>query len=456
MDNIRERLRELGILTLPLLVEHAFITLMGMVNTAMVSTLGEEALSAAGHVNNASMIPISLFAAMTTGGTILVAQAVGARNEKKAASSGGQATAMAVVFSLLLSVLLTFLRAPVNTWLFAGSDPVMVEAGHIYLIYIIWSLPFLAVAQTLFGVMRGAGDVKNPMKISLFMNVVNITLSYALIVGITVPFAGIELPSFGMHGAGLAIALARAAGMIYAIWVILSKKSPVRLNKFSWFKPTKDIIKDICTLGIPTSIEQVLFQAGRMTALMFIVGMGTSVMAANVVGMNIMGFVMIPGNALTISIMVMIGQRVGRGDLEDIPKTTIFATGVAVVFMVLMSVIMLPMAGLMVNIFSLDNETVVYFNQIYLSLLIGGPLFWPLAFIIPAALRAVKDVNYTMTVALLNMALFRIGMGYLLGVVLGFGVMGVWLGIYSEWAVRSMLFTIRLRRRKWMKRLLTE
>ena len=456
MTQIRERLNELGILTLPLLVEHAFITLMGMVNTAMVSTLGEEALAAAGHINNASMIPVSLFAAMTTGGTILVAQAVGARNEKKAAFSGGQAVAMAAVFSVLLSIVLTFLQGPINTWLFLGSDPLMMEAGFVYFGYIVWSLPFLAVAQTLFGVMRGAGDVKSPMKISLFMNVVNIILSYVLIVGIVLPFAGLETASLGMHGAGLAIALARAAGMLYAIWVILSKKSPVRLNKISLFKPTTDIIKDICTLGIPTSIEQVLFQAGRMTALMFIVGMGTSVMAANVVGMNIMGFVMIPGNALTISIMVMIGQRVGRGDLDDIPKMTMFATGVAIVFMALMSVIMLPMAGLMVNIFSLDSESAVYFHQIYLSLVISGPIFWPLAFIIPAALRAVKDVNFTMTVALLNMAIFRVGLGYFLGVFLGFGVMGVWLGIYSEWAVRSLMFAIRLRRRKWMKRLLKD
>jgi len=446
ITDIKLRLHELGILTLPLLVEHAFITLMGMVNTAMVSTLGEEALSAAGHVNNASMIPIALFAAMTTGGTILVAQAVGAQNEKKAAFSGGQAVAMAAVFSLLLSTALTIVQRPVINWLFAGSDPVMVEAGFVYYTYIVWSLPFLAIAQTLFGIMRGAGDVKNPMKISLFMNVVNIIASYVLIV---------SLP-FGMSGAGFAIATARAAGLVYAIWVILSPKSPIRLTDLSYFKPNKAILKDICTLGIPTSVEQVLFQGGRMTALMFIVGMGTSVMAANVVGMNIMGFVMIPGNALTISIMVMVGQRVGRKDFDDIPKTTMFATGVSVVFMAAMSLVLLPLAGFMINVFGLDSESAVYFRQIYLSLLIGGPLFWPLAFVIPSALRAVKDVNYTLAISLGTMVVFRVGSGYLMGVVLGMGVMGIWLGIYGEWAVRSVLFAVRLRRRKWMKRLESE
>jgi len=447
MKNIRERLRELGILTLPLLVEQAFITLMGMVNTAMVASLGQEALSAAGHINNAAMIPVSLFAAMTTGGTILVAQAVGARNERKAVLSAAQAVAMAAVFSVLLSVVLTIIQRPIIGWLFGPSDPAMIAAGFVYYGYMNWSLPFLAVAQTLFGVMRGAGDVKNPMKITLFMNVVNIIFSYVLIVGIWF------IPSFGMHGAGTALALARLAGMIYAIVIILSKKSHIRLNKLFLFKPNRGMIKDICTLGIPTSIEQVLFQGGRMIALMFIVGMGTSAMAANVVGMNIMGFVMIPGNALTISIMVMVGQRVGRGDIDDIMKTTLFSTFVAIAFMFLMSLVLLPMAQPMVGIFGLDEISAVYFRQMYLTLLLAGPLLWPMSFIIPSALRAVKDVTFTMGISIVTMILFRVGISYTFGVALGFGVMGVWFGIYSEWGARSVLFVIRLLRKKWLKKL---
>ena len=453
MIQLRERLRELSILTLPLLVEHTFITLMGMVNTAMVASLGEEALSAAGHINNASQIPVALFAAMTTGGTILVAQAVGARNAKKAGAAGGQAVALAAVFSVALSLLLTFTRNPTINWLFGDSDPAMVEAGFVYYMYIIWSLPFLAVAQTLFGVMRGAGDVKNPMKITLFMNIVNIVFSYVLIMGVSVPFNPINIPSFGMHGAGLAIAIARLVGMVYAIWIIISRKSPIRLNKLMWYKPTRGTQKDILTLGVPTGIEQLLFQIGRLITQMMIIGMGTAVMAANVVASNMMGFIMIPGNALTISLMVMVGQRVGRRDIDDISKTTFFASVVAAVFMVLMSLILLPMSGLIGVMFSLDAESTVYFRQLLTVLLIVGPFLWPLSFIIPSALRAVNDVKFTMVVSVSTMWLFRIGFGYFLGITLGLGVAGVWLGIYGDWASRSILFYIRLRRKKWMKKL---
>ena len=454
MTNLRKRLQELGILTIPLLVEHTFITLMGIVNTAMVASLGEEALSAAGHISNASQMPIALFAAMSTGGTILVAQAVGANNMKKAASSGGQAVALAAVFSLLLSTLMAITQGPVNSWLFIGADPAMVQAGHIYYSYINWSLPFLAVAQTLFGIMRGAGDVKSPMKITLLMNIVNICLSYTLIIGISVPFTNLAVPSFGMHGAGLAITLSRFVGMVFAVLVIMSPKSPIRLNRLAPYKFTKDIQKDIVTLGVPTGMEQLLFQAGRMITQMMMIGMGTAVMAANIVASNLMGFIMIPGNALTISLMVMVGQRVGRQDFDDISKTAMFASVVGVVFMALLSLLMLMSGGLIASAFHLDSESAAYFRHLYMMLTIGGPLLWPMSFIIPSALRAVKDVTFTMVTSVATMWIFRIFLGYFLGITLGFGVVGVWIGLYSDWAARSVLFTIRLRRKKWMKKVL--
>jgi len=179
-------------------------------------------------------------------------------------------------------------------------------------------------------------------------------------------------------------------------------------------------------------------------------------MAANVVGMNIMGFVMIPGNALTISLMVMVGQRVGRGDIDDITRTALFSSAVAAVFMLAMSFVMLPMAGLMESAFGLNPDSARYFRQLYLSLLVGGPLFWPLSFVVPSALRAVKDVTYTMSIAIITMLLFRLGVGYFFGIVMGLGALGVWLGIYSEWAARSCLFLTRLLRKKWKQRLLAK
>ena len=462
IDGLRSRLKELSILTLPLLVEHASITLMGMINTAMVAFLGEIAMSAAGHINNASHLPIAIFSAMTTGGTIVVAQAIGARNAKKAASAGGQAVMLTLAITIALTLILTVFQRPVINWLFGDSDPLMIEAGYVYFMYMNWSMPFLAVAQTLFGVMRGAGDVKNPMKINLLMNIVNLAFSYLLIIGFTFPIVGIGIPTLGMHGAGLAIFLARLAGMVAAVLVIVSRKSVIRLNLLGLFKPTRDIQKEIMTLGVPVGAENLLFQIGRVTTQMFVITIGTAVgiatgtavLAANTVGQNVMNFIMIPGGALSVTIMVMVGHRVGRRDYDDISKTIMFSIGVAAVFMGIMGLIMLPAGGLLISIFNLDPESATYFWPIFISLIVLSPILWPLSFILPSALRAVGDVKYTMVVSVTTMWGFRILLSYVLGITLGIGLMGVWIGFYVDWMVRSILFFIRLRRKKWMKKLL--
>ena len=464
INELRSRLKELSILTLPLLVEHASITLMGMVNTAMVAVLGEAAMAAAGHINNAVFLPFAIFAAIATGGTIVVAQAIGAQNAKKAASAGGQTVMMALAVALAFTVILSIFQRPVINWLFGDSDPLMIEAGHVYYMYMNWSLPFLAVGHTLFGIMRGAGDVKNPLKINLLMNVVNLAFSYVLIIGIAVPFADIGIPSLGMHGAGLAIFLARLAGMAAALKVIMSKKCLVRLNSLRQFKPAKEINKDIMALGVPVGAENLLFQIGRMTSQMFVIiigtamgaAAGTAVMAANTVALVVNSIVMIPGTAISVSIMVMVGQRVGRRDYADIPKTILFAIGASMVFMGIMSLIMLPSGGLLIRMFNLDTDSAAYFWPIFLSLIVISPIVWPLGFVLPSALRAVGDVKYAMVVSAVSMWVFRVVLGYLLGITFGFGLIAVWIGFYADWAARAVLFYFRLRSKKWMKKLPVE
>lgn len=452
------RLREMSTVTLPVVVEQIFITLMGLINTAMISTLGTEALSAAGHINNAANLLIALFAALTTGGTIVVAQAVGAKNFDKAAAAGAQAVTLSVLFSLAMTVLLAVLQQPVVNALFGASDARMVEAGHIYYLYVNLSFPLLAVTQTFFGVMRGSGDTASPMKISLFMNVINFLASYLLIVGVRLPIPWTErtlyITSLGMHGAGLALTLARLAGLLAACYVIFFRNNRVRLHTIALFKPAWATQKAILGLGLPTSVESTLFQAGRLITQIYIIGMGTAAMAANTVANNIFGFVNVPGMALSTGVMILVGQRTGRREIDDIYQTTLFAVAVGMGFMGAICLLLLPTGGLLAQVYHLDGPSAVYFKQLLVSCYIATPLLWPLAFVLPSSLRAVGDVTFTMFCAVASMWVFRIAIGYVLGVMLGWGVLGVWCGMYADWMVRAALFFIRLRGARWKKKIM--
>ncbi|MCL2665840.1 MAG: MATE family efflux transporter [Defluviitaleaceae bacterium] len=443
------RAKEIWRVTYPVVIEQLFITLMGIVNTAMISSVSTDAMSAAGHINNASNIIISLFAALTTGGTIVVAQAIGANDKQRATVVGAQAIMSAAFFSIVVSALLAVFQYPIINALFGGSVLTMKDAGQTYFMYVNLSFPLLAVTQTIFGVLRGSGDTSTPMKITLLMNVVNFLLGYALILGVS--FGPIQTPSFGVHGAGIALSAARLAGLIYAAYIIFFTSKTIKLNRLANFKFNGAAQKAVFKLGLPTSADSTMFNAGRMLTQLYIVGMGSAAMAANTVANSIFVFISVPGNALMISVMILIGQRVGRGQIDDIKKTAVFSTVLGMIVIGLICLASLPLMNMTIRLYNLNSEEApLYLNLMYTAF-IATALVWPASFVTPSALRATGDVKYTMVISILSMWLFRITTGYLLGVVFGLGVIGVWCGMYTDWAVRAVFYHYRILNGKWKK-----
>ncbi|MCL2610226.1 MAG: MATE family efflux transporter [Defluviitaleaceae bacterium] len=434
----KKRTKELLSLTFPIMVEQSFIMLMGVINTAMVAVLGAHELSAAGHINNSAHIPIALLAATATGGTILVAQATGAKDTSRAKRCAGQSISLAFALSIFLTVFLQIFQGSVVNILFPGADSETVQAAYEYFFYINWSMPFLAIGQTIFGVLRGAGDVKSPMVIVVIMNIINVALSFTLI------------PILGISGAGIAMLGSRFIGFLLGGIFVLSKKSKIRLNELGIYLPTRSTQKDIFTLGIPTGIENFLFNVGRTLTQVMVVALGTAAMAANVAILNVMNLILIPGLAYSAALMVMVGQRVGKKEVDDIKKTTFFTTKACAISMGILCLAFIPLRGLMANMFHLDYYARVYFNEIYWILILMSPFFWAPSFVIPSALRAVKDVKFSMTISVTTMWIFRVALSYVL-IFLGFGVLGVWIGFFGDWIVRSFIFYVRMNREKWIK-----
>ena len=449
----KPRLLELTKISAPIIVEQIFITVMGMVNTAMVSSVGDYAVAAAGIIDSVSNLIIAVFAALTTGGAIVVAQYFGRQDRAGASKAGAQSAILALALSLIAAGVFAVFRTQIILSLFGKSDTNVVNAGMEYFRIVIISYPFLAVMQTLFGVMRGCGDTGSPMLITLLMNLLNFILGYILILGINL--FGIHTAGFGVTGAAAAITLARMSGMIASIIYITRKSKAVRLNRLSYFKPDFITWRAVLGLGIPTSVESTLFQVGRLITQLFIVGMGEAALAANTVASSVSGFINVPGSAFSMGVMILVGHRVGRGQESDIKKTSIFATAMGSVMMGLVCLLCMPFIGTLGKIYNLSPDAyAIFFTALFSSLMVT-PFLWAPSFILPASLRATGDVNFTMAVAIISMWAFRIVSGYIFGVAMGLGVLGIWMGMYVDWFVRSVLFTWRLLSGKWKKHLKT-
>jgi len=447
LPEIKSRSKELFSMSLPMMVEHLALSIMGMISTMLVSTIGQYAQAALGMVDSISNLIIALFAALTTGGTIVVAQYIGRQDLQSAKRAGGQAVLLSAVLSGIMFILLFFFRVQILGFLFGDADAAVMDAALIFLAIVSFSFPVLAATQTIFGLLRGSGDTLTPMVISIAMNVVNLALGFVLIRGFD--FGFVEVPSFGVAGAAIALLVTRILGMTAALLFIIKKARGIRLNRLRFFKPNPPMQKTILRLGMPNSIESGLFQGGRLITQIFIVWISTAAMATNTIAGSIVMFINVPGNALSIGAMILVGQRIGRGQESDVRRTALFATAAASVMFAALCFVMFFLQGPIVGLFSPSDEVLSYLPAVYISNLIATPLVWASAFVLPAALRATGDVVYPMIVSVSTMIVVRVALSYVFAIAMGMGVFGVWLAMYLDWVARSAFFIPRILGNKW-------
>jgi len=446
-QEIKRRSKELFKISMPMVVEHLAIAAMGMISTMLVASIGEHATSALGMVDSISNLIIALFAALTTGGTIVVAQYIGKQDVISAKRAAGQAISLSAVFSAVVLVILLIFRVQVLNLLFGGAEADVMSAALTFLLIVSFSFPILAITQTIFGILRGAGDTLTPMVISILMNGVNLGLGIVLIGGVNLGF--IAIPALGVTGAAMALVIARLFGLAIAIYYMVKKARGVRLNKLRFFKPDMPISKTILNLGMPTSFESALFHIGRLVTQVFIVSISTAAIATNTIAGSIANFVNVPGMALATGVMILIGQRVGRGEVEDVKKTAIFATVVASIMFAALCLVMFFVRNPIFSLFNPSEEAMGYLPTVFITYLVVTPLFWAVSFVLPAALRATGDVVYPMIVSISTMLVIRVAFSYIFAIALGMGIMGIWLAMYLDWVARGAFFLPRMLGNRW-------
>lgn len=445
-------------LTLPVMAEQSFIVLMGMVNTIMAGQLGKEAVSAIGMVDSINNILIAFFSALAVGGTVVVAQNVGRKNLGKTNEAASHALLSGAVLATVVTVLIYFSRTILLGLLFGNAEPIVMDNALIYFNITLLTYPLIALTSIAFGVLRGTGDTKTPMKVSILMNILNVVFSYVLIYGLEIGSIHfhVQIGGFGLKGAAIGIAAARTIGAILVLYPLIKGSKILKINLNRNFKVNRNILQDIFGIGVPSSVESLLFNGGKLLTQVFIVGMGTAATAANVVAGSVFGLINIPGTALSIAATTIVGQYVGRGEQEEAKETLLYITKFASLCLLLISVLIFPFSKFLAGLYTSSEDVILLASNIIKTSAISMPLLWSISFIIPAGLKGAGDAKYTMVVSIFGMWTFRITLGYVLGVPLGLGVMGVWLGMYADWVVRGTLFYLRLRSGKWNKRFLTE
>ena len=232
--------------------------------------------------------------------------------------------------------------------------------------------------------------------------------------------------------------------------LLLNQKLDVHILRDGW-KPDKILIKKILYIGIPSSLENSLFQLGRVLVVSIITYFGTVQIAANAIANNLDSMGILPGQAISLAMITVVGQCVGAGDFDQAKKyakkllkiSYILMAGTIGILFLLMPMI-LAAYGQSQEVVKLARTLVMIHNG-------AGIILWPVAFVLPNALRAANDVRFTMAVSIFSMVSFRILFSYILGYRMGMGAIGVWIAMIIDWIFRTTLFLVRFSGEKWKR-----
>lgn len=426
---------------IPIFVDQAFIILMSLLNTAMISSSGVAAVSAVSMVDSLNIFLVNVFVAVATGGTVIVAQYKGSGNQEMVSKAAAQAISAVAILSLSISAFVIVFHTPTLNLLFGNAEAEIFENARIFLIGSCISYPFIAIFQAVSGVLRGVAETKACLGLSLIMN-----LTY---LGLNVLF--ITVFDMGVIGLVISMISARVLGMVVSLVYLLKYNQTLRFKIKNALKLNFSILKKIMFIGLPFAAEQMFFNGGKLLTQTFIVQVGTVAITVNAISGSISLLFQIGGSALSIAVVTVVGQCIGRREIEDARKFIKSFIGLSTVFFVVVTAIIMPLFPFIVRLFSPPEVMIPTIFSLMVLIAIAQPILWSLSFVMPSALRAAGDSKFTSMSSLLSMWLFRVILGYILGITLNLGIMGVWVAMVSEWSIRGFVFAWRFKGDKWYR-----
>ena len=437
--------REITPLAVPIFMENTCVLLMGVLSTFLVSWLGAEAMAGVGLADSFNMVVMAFFAAIDLGTTVVVAFSLGRRDRRRARSAARQSLVIMTIFAVILAAVIHYFGQEIID-VVAGDATANVKALALsYLELTVLSYPAAAIALIGSGALRGAGNTKIPLLINGGMNILNIIISSVLIYG------AFSWHGLGFIGAGLGLTISRYIGAAAILFVLTVGFNPaLRIPLKSYLKPLNvAIIWEVMGIGIPASIESVLFNSGKLLTQMFVAGMGTDVIAGNFIAFSVASLINLPGNALGSASTIITGKRLGKGQIGQAERQLRHVFWMSTIILTIIAWGTAPLAGLFASFYT-HEENVKEVVKVLLWLNAAFMPIWAASWVLPSGLKGARDARFAMWVSMFSMWGCRVVAGYVLGIMLGMGVVGVWLGMFLDWAVRGALFYWRMVSGRWL------
>lgn len=441
-ENLLFSNHDLFVLLLPIVLEQLLNSFMGMADTMMVSNVGSAAISAISLVDSINNLVIQIFAALTTGAAIICSQYIG-REDLKGANRAAKQVFLAV-FAISVGVMIPcqIFRKPLLSFIFGKVTAEVMADSQIYFLITVISYPFLALFDVGSAFFRAGGNSRFPMTVSVISNVLNIAGNAILIFGFHA----------GVAGAAISTLLSRVFSMCVVFYALRRDRQQIVLRNYFTIRPDMPLIKKILAIGVPSGIENGMFQFGKLAIQSTVSAMGTVAIAAQAMT-NILEMLNgIAGIGIGIGLMTVVGQCIGAGRKEEAKYYIVKLTAIAEVAIIISCLFVLAITKPVVWIAHMETASADMCFRMVVAITIVKPIVWVLSFIPAYGMRAAGDVKFSMILSMLTMWCMRVALCIYLSRVWGFGPMAVWIGMFADWTLRGIIFTGRFLSGKWLQK----
>ena len=432
--------RQLVALMWPLLLEQLLAITVGLADSLMVATVGDAAISAVSLVDSISNLMIYIFSAMATGGAAVAGQYIGQRQKEDACNAGQQLIALLGAVSIFFVALLYLFRTQILTVMFGHIEPDVMAATNTYYLYVMASIPGIALYNGGAALFRTMGHSDVSLKVSLLMNSINVIGNAVLIFGFGMDVAGVAIPTL----------VSRTVAAVVILSLLFNRDLMLHLSDIRGFHLNMRLMKNIFYIGVPSGVENGMFQLGRLVLFSLISTFGTASMVANAIGNTISNFNCFAGQAINLGLAAVVSQCVGAGEFNQarayLRKIVKWTYGI----MAAVNLTIIALLPLIMRVYNVSPEAEKLAVTVTLIHGISSIFIWVPAFMVLGFLRAAGDAKFTMLASMLTMWVVRVLLAYVLGKYMGYGVIGVWFAhAIVDWSVRSVIFFLRYRSGKW-------
>jgi len=429
-------------LIFPLILEQFFAVTIGMADTVMVAGCGEAAVSGISVVDSINFLFITVFSALATGGAVVCSQYLGKKEPHNASDAARQLLFICFYIGIAVALLIAFLRGPILKLVYGHLDDDVMENAMRYFFITGFSLPFLAIYNAGAAIFRTMGNSKISLFASVIMNIINVGGNAVLILGF----------NLSVTGAAIATLASRVVGALMLLILVSNPSLLIHIPRKPDLHLSRSMVRAILKVAIPSGVENGMFQVGKLLTQSIVTSFGTPAISANAVAGTIANLLYVCGGGVGLGLITVVGQCVGAREYDQAKHYTKKLLSVAISMSMTAGAIVFILSPIILRYFDISESASSQALWMLRTAAVAAGLLHDVSFVLPNGLRAAGDVKFTMYVSAVSMWVMRVLCSYVFAVLCHLGALGVWLAMYSDWLLRSVLFVIRFISGKWRNR----